>query len=265
MSRRKPKAIRRQARPRHELSSHAMAVLLVGTASKSLDMDHDAAAQAHAVLTGANPSPTIDEADTAARVLARCCEILESRGYEHFGDVTIAELRNQLERARGPEFLSEVARTGEPARRAALRIASVLIALFIFLGAFPAAKAGPACSHKIHAVNFLARVLQAFKTALCTWLRGASGPQFSGGCRRRSRVGRCFARASSSGRARARRSLSGSISKRSTRTSSSAWGSLSSRFAVRTARSSAPLSSRRRGPLCVSSNVATADTLAGVQ
>lgn len=251
MSKRERRPTRRQKR----LIDRDRSVVLVAAAGQSLGMEPDEAARAHDVLTGVELEPDEVDAVTAAAILVRCCDMLEARGHSHFGEAPIDELRGQVARSWGTEFVSEVAQTGEPAAAAALRIASLLLVLLVlFAGTGPTAQLDSRSSHKIHAVN-LARALALLKIA--AWWRGKRGgwgPRFSHGRARRLRTGRRSARSSSRRPASLPSSSSGSISARTPQPSSSAPASPSTPSDAPADRSSDrhTLPIRRRPP-CASS------------
>lgn len=261
MSRRKKTPTRREGRRDRSLRSQDVLTVLIGTAGHSLGMTPEQCAQAHDVYTGANPKPDPVEMQVTARILARCCDMLESRGYGYLGDASVAELRAQISDACGAEFLDEVRSTGESASTAAQRIAAVLVAVLIYVLASPLTEA---VRIRYRGVN-LARLWRLLHDA--TQWRGTNGDwrrRFGCGTRRRSNYGRRCGRGSSSRRANERRSLSGSISRRTTPTNSPARVSLSSRSDEPTARLNARLTLRHHR-LCASSRAAADKTTGGAR
>src|SRR6478752_6068886 len=246
MSRRKKTPTRREGRRDRSLRSQDVLTVLIGTAGHSLGMTPEQCAQAHDVYTGANPKPDPVEMQVTARILARCCDMLESRGYGYLGDASVAELRAQISDACGAEFLDEVRSTGESASTAAQRIAAVLVAVLIYVLASPLTEA---VRIRYRGVN-LARLWRLLHDA--TQWRGTNGDW------------RRCGRGSSSRRANERRSLSGSISRRTTPTNSPARVSLSSRSDEPTARLNARLTLRHHR-LCASSRAAADKTTGGAR
>lgn len=213
-------------------------------AAWSLRMGARPAAIGISVLDGCEPSDA-EQQRAADMIHARVLDILEAAGRTHYGSSTIEAERAELVARQGAGFLEQVAATGEPAHRAALRIASVLALVFVFLGALPPAKMGLSGSHKIHAVNFLARARAAFEDALCTWFCGGSGRVFTGGFRQRSRVGRSVAHSSSPSEGRPQRSSFGLTLARTMRRRSSSSPRPSSQSDAQAGRSSELLNARR--------------------
>ncbi len=196
------------------------------------------------VLDGCEPSDA-EQQRAADMIHARMLDMLEAVGRTHYGSSTIEAERAELVARQGAGFLEQVAATGEPARKAALRIASVLALLFVFVGALPSGQMGSVGSHKIHAVNLLARARAAFNDALCRWLCGGSGRVFTGGLRQRAGLGRLLERSSSLSEGRTRRSSFGSILARMTRRRSSSSTRPSTQSDAQAEKSSVPLGARR--------------------
>jgi hypothetical protein len=207
-------------------------------------MEAQPAAVGISVLDGCEPSDA-EQQRAADMIHARVLDMLEAVGRTHYGSSPIEVERAEIIARQGANFLAAVAATGEPARKAALRIASVLVALLVFLGAASPGEMSLLGSHKIHAVNFLARARAAFEDALCRWLCGGSGRVFTGGFLQRSRVGRSLERSSSQSEGRPQRSSFGLTLARTMRRRSSSSPRQSSQSDAQAERSSEHFSARR--------------------